>query len=78
MMEEREARLGVIEDLGGGNPNAAVILIRLMDDGEYDILNHLYKYGPKGEDLWKLYDYHCFRDHDLFMIDMRVRIEKGL
>lgn len=77
-MDEREAKIGIIDDLGLGFPAANLLVQRLIDEGEYDILDHLYKYGPKGEQLYKLYDYHCFRDHDLFMIDLRVRREKGL
>jgi hypothetical protein len=77
-VNERDARMGVIQDLGGKNPNTATVLLVLMNEEEWDILNHLYKYGPKGDALWELYDHHCFRDHDLFMIDMRVRLETGL
>ena len=77
-MEEREAKIGIIDDLGLGCPATNLLVQRLIDEGEYDILDHLYRYGPKGETLYKLYDYHCFRDWDLFMIDLRVRREKGL
>lgn len=77
-MSEPEARRRAIEELGEGYAGVEEVVGKLVDAGEYDILHHLYKHGPKGKDLFELLHYHCFGYWDLFMLDLTVRKEKGL